>query len=105
MLFYHLRDRGIHVQDGFPLFLTTAHTEADVAQIAAAFADSLDEMARAGIVGGGETAVAAPVPAAESGERSAADRKSDRDLAVCADGGRGILRVQRVGYAAAERSA
>ena len=27
LLFYHLRDRGIHVQDGFPLFLTTAHTD------------------------------------------------------------------------------
>ena len=47
LLFYHLRDRGIYVQDGFPLFLTTAHTDDDIAQIAAAFDDSLDEMPRA----------------------------------------------------------
>ena len=51
LLFYHLRDRGIHIQDGFPIFLTTAHTEGDVATIVAAFADSLEEMARAGIIG------------------------------------------------------
>jgi amino acid adenylation domain-containing protein len=49
LLFHHLRDRGIYVQDGFPLFLTTAHTEDDVARVIAAFGDSLDEMARAGI--------------------------------------------------------
>ncbi len=51
LLFYHLRDRGIYVQDGFPLFLNAAHTSADVARIAAAFDDSLDEMARAGMFG------------------------------------------------------
>jgi amino acid adenylation domain-containing protein len=51
LLFHHLRDRGIHIQDGFPLFLTTAHTDKDVAKIAAAFRGSIDEMARAGILG------------------------------------------------------
>ncbi|HEY6432767.1 MAG TPA: aminotransferase class III-fold pyridoxal phosphate-dependent enzyme, partial [Acetobacteraceae bacterium] len=50
LLFYHLRDRGIHVQDGFPLFLTTTLSEADISKIVAAFADSLNEMADAGIV-------------------------------------------------------
>ncbi len=49
LLFHHLRDRGVHVQDGFPLFLTTTHTDDDIAEIAAAFRDSLDDMARAGI--------------------------------------------------------
>jgi amino acid adenylation domain-containing protein len=51
LLFYHLRDRGVYVQDGFPLFLNASHTAEDIAQIAAAFDDSLDEMARAGIFG------------------------------------------------------
>ncbi len=50
LLFYHLRDRGIHVQDGFPLFLTTTLSEEDISKIIAAFADSLNEMAEAGIV-------------------------------------------------------
>ena len=65
LLFYHLRDRGIYAQDGFPLFLNAAHTEEDIAQIVGAFADSLDEMARAGIIGGVETASAAPETAAD----------------------------------------
>ena len=52
LLFYHLRDRGIYVQEGFPLFLNAAHTSADVAQIAAVFDDSLGEMAQACIFGG-----------------------------------------------------
>ncbi len=64
LLFYHLRDRGIYVQDGFPLFLNAAHSEEDVARIAAAFDDSLDEMARDGIIGGVETALAAAETAA-----------------------------------------
>jgi amino acid adenylation domain-containing protein len=55
LLFYHLRDRGIYAQDGFPLFLNAAHTEEDIAQITSAFADSLDEMARGEIIGGVET--------------------------------------------------
>jgi amino acid adenylation domain-containing protein len=62
LLFYHLRDRGIYAQDGFPLFLNAAHSEEDIAQIVRVFADSLDEMARAGIIGGAETRP----PAAES---------------------------------------
>jgi amino acid adenylation domain-containing protein len=71
LLFYHLRDRGIHIQDGFPLFITTAHTDDDLAQVAAAFADSLDEMAAAGILAPAarqEAAIAAPrsVPLTES---------------------------------------
>jgi amino acid adenylation domain-containing protein len=61
LLFYHLRDRGIYVQDGFPLFLNAAHTAEDIARIAAAFDDSLDEMARAGIFG-----VETAAPASES---------------------------------------
>ena len=65
LLFYHLRDRGIYAQDGFPLFLNAAHTEEDIARIVAAFADSLDEMARAGIIGGVETASAAAETAAD----------------------------------------
>ena len=59
LLFYHLRDRGIYAQDGFPLFLNATHSEEDIAQIADAFADSLDEMARGEIIGRVETISAA----------------------------------------------
>ena len=87
LLFYHLRDRGIYAQDGFPLFLSAAHTAADVAQIAEAFDDSLAEMARAGIIGGGETAVAAPAPAAESGDAVAPLTESQMEIWLSAQNG------------------
>jgi amino acid adenylation domain-containing protein len=44
-LFYsHLRLRGIHLLEGFPCFLTTEHSKADVERIVQAFADSIAEM-------------------------------------------------------------
>ena len=30
LFYYHLRLRGIHIQEGFPCFLTTAHSDADL---------------------------------------------------------------------------
>ena len=51
LLYYHLRERGIHIQDGFPCFLTTAHSDADFERIYAAFESSVDEMHRVGILG------------------------------------------------------
>ena len=64
LLFYHLRDRGIYAQDGFPLFLNAAHGADDVARVVAAFDDSLNEMARDGVVGEAGTAAGAVEPAA-----------------------------------------
>ncbi len=60
LLFHHLRHRGIHIQDGFPCFLTTAHSERDIQCIIEAFDQSLDELQGAGILG--VTAAAAAVP-------------------------------------------
>ncbi len=51
LLFYHLRERGIHIQDGFPCFLTTTHSDADFERIYVAFADSLAALESVGIVG------------------------------------------------------
>ncbi len=48
-LFYAmLRDRGIHILDNFPCFLTTAHSAADVAAIVAAYKAAADEMQASG---------------------------------------------------------
>lgn len=44
LLFYHLRDRGIHVLENFPSYMTAAHTDDDVERIIAAFKDSVLEM-------------------------------------------------------------
>ncbi len=51
LLFYHLRLRGIHIQDGFPCFLTTAHSAADLELIYDAFSSSIAELTAAGILG------------------------------------------------------
>ncbi|MBT9330253.1 non-ribosomal peptide synthetase/type I polyketide synthase [Paracidobacterium acidisoli] len=44
LLHFHLRHRGIHIQEGFPCFLTTAHTPADLDFVREAFRDSLSQM-------------------------------------------------------------
>lgn len=43
-----LRDRGIHILDGFPCFFTTAHTEADVDAIVGAYKAAVLEMQESG---------------------------------------------------------
>ncbi|WP_411832478.1 aminotransferase class III-fold pyridoxal phosphate-dependent enzyme [Pseudoxanthomonas mexicana] len=59
LLFYHLRDRGIHVLENFPSYMTAAHTDEDVDRIIAAFKDSVLEMQADGIL---------PRPAGEQGQ-------------------------------------
>jgi amino acid adenylation domain-containing protein len=51
LLFHHLRLRGIHIHDGFPCFLTTAHSQEDFDLIVEAFDDSLAELSAVGILG------------------------------------------------------
>ena len=49
LLHYELRDRGIYIQEGFPCFLTTAHGDAEIEAIVAAFAAALDALQASGI--------------------------------------------------------
>jgi glutamate-1-semialdehyde aminotransferase len=50
LFFYMLRDRGIHIYDGFPCFMTAAHTDADVSRIASAFKEAFVEMRESGFI-------------------------------------------------------
>jgi amino acid adenylation domain-containing protein len=51
-LFYYLmREQGIHIREGFPCFLTTAHDDADLAKIVAAFDAASAQMMAAGLFG------------------------------------------------------
>jgi glutamate-1-semialdehyde aminotransferase len=50
LFFYMLRDRGIHIYDGFPCFMTAAHTDADVARIISAFKETVVEMRESGFL-------------------------------------------------------
>lgn len=71
-----LREKGIHAWDARPCFLTTAHTDEDLARIVAAFKESVAEMQDAEFLPRpsrsamrGRTAVASspPVPGARLG--------------------------------------
>jgi len=55
LLYYHLREKGVHIQEGFPCFLTTAHTEQDLEAVVNAFRDSIADMQAGGFL-------SAPVP-------------------------------------------
>ena len=55
LLYYHLRECGLHLQEGFPCFLTTAHTDADLAEVRATFRHVLEEMRAHEIIGHAET--------------------------------------------------
>jgi amino acid adenylation domain-containing protein len=48
LLYFYLRERGIHILEGFPCFLTTAHSDADFEKIYHAFEESVHEMQEAG---------------------------------------------------------
>ena len=61
LLFMLMREKGVHILDNFPCYLTEAHSAADGQQIAAAFASSLDELIAVGFV---PTTAPAPAPTA-----------------------------------------
>jgi amino acid adenylation domain-containing protein len=65
LLYYHLRLRGVYVQEGFPSFLTTEHTDADVDAIVSAFTESLDELQPVGILASQAPPLAIAASAAE----------------------------------------
>jgi amino acid adenylation domain-containing protein len=60
LLYPELRLAGIHVHEGFPCFLTTAHTTAHCQAIGDAFERALDAMDEAGIITGATDVAAIP---------------------------------------------
>ena len=50
LLYYHLREKGVYVLEGFPCFLTTAHSDKDIETIVHAFDESIREMQAGGIL-------------------------------------------------------
>jgi hypothetical protein len=44
LIYVLLREKGIHVWDARPTFITTAHSDDDLAYIVKAFKESMDEM-------------------------------------------------------------
>lgn len=66
LLYYHLREQGIHIQNGFPCFLTTAHSDADLDRVVAAFEAALQALHGAGVLAAPTRTAAAALPLTES---------------------------------------
>ncbi|MGU3359074.1 amino acid adenylation domain-containing protein [Methylobacterium sp. M6A4_1b] len=50
LIFPYLRLHGVHILEGFPCFITTAHSDADLAHIERAFTRALDDLQDAGLL-------------------------------------------------------
>ncbi|NDC40578.1 MAG: aminotransferase class III-fold pyridoxal phosphate-dependent enzyme, partial [Chitinophagia bacterium] len=50
LFFVLMRLKGIHMQEGFPCFLTTAHTDRDIETIITTFEEALVELKAAGLI-------------------------------------------------------
>ncbi len=48
LFYYLLREKGVHILEGFPCFLTSAHSEEDLEWVARAFEESVAEMQKGG---------------------------------------------------------
>jgi glutamate-1-semialdehyde aminotransferase/acyl carrier protein len=55
LIFTAMREKGIHIWDGFPCFLTVAHQPADVVQIAEKFEETVKELTEAGFLNATKT--------------------------------------------------
>ncbi|MGA3070174.1 MAG: amino acid adenylation domain-containing protein [Terracidiphilus sp.] len=62
LLYYHMREKGIHILESYPCFFTTAHTDEDFARVVDGFRESIQEMRRSGML---------PAPAAQGVSQSA----------------------------------
>jgi amino acid adenylation domain-containing protein len=62
LFFHEMRLNGVHIQDGFPCFVTTAHSDDDLERIYKAFTDSLGALQGAGILVPADAPVPAPQP-------------------------------------------
>jgi amino acid adenylation domain-containing protein len=72
LLYYHLREKGVHIWEGFPCFVTQAHTAEDLDFVARAFESSAAEMQAGGLLPSEERildpAAAGTSPAAAAGQ-------------------------------------
>ncbi|MFQ6030347.1 MAG: aminotransferase class III-fold pyridoxal phosphate-dependent enzyme, partial [Dehalococcoidia bacterium] len=56
LLYFYLREKGVDIWEGRPVFLSTAHTEEDLALVTRAMQDAVREMQDAGFLPGGTNA-------------------------------------------------
>ncbi len=81
LIYTMLRDRGIHILDNFPCFLTTAHSDDDVAAIVAAYKAAAAEMQASGFFPSVKSLVAV---ATSTGERTVPSTEPQREVWLAA---------------------
>ncbi|HET9620023.1 MAG TPA: amino acid adenylation domain-containing protein, partial [Kofleriaceae bacterium] len=79
LIYAMIRDRGIHILDNFPCFLTTSHTDEDIAKIVAAYKEAALEMQASGFFPVRKPASEAPA-AAQAGVREAPSTEPQREV-------------------------
>ena len=86
LFYFYLRDKGIHIREGFPCFMTTAHSDADIEAIVRAFDESAAEMRQAGFFSAAAVPVpqAAPAPAEEDTEKAVELTEPQREIFLAA---------------------
>jgi len=68
LLYYHMREKGVHILESYPCFFTTAHSDEDFARVVETFRQSIQEMRRGGML---------PAPAVQSVLAPAAEASPD----------------------------
>jgi amino acid adenylation domain-containing protein len=74
LFYFHLRDHGVHITEGRGAFLSTAHTEADLALLDSAYRAAASSMKSAGFLSAAHKEA--------EGRRTAAAEPKPRELAV-----------------------
>jgi amino acid adenylation domain-containing protein len=62
LLYYHMRQKGVHILENYPCFFTTAHSDEDFSRVVEAFRQSINELRQGGMLPAPvESEVSAPV--------------------------------------------
>jgi amino acid adenylation domain-containing protein len=80
LVYAMLRDRGIHILDNFPCFLTTAHSDEDIAAIVRGYRDAAAEMIAAGFFPARAPAVSVPAAIAPGAPRTVPSTEPQREI-------------------------
>ena len=86
LFYYHLREKGIHLLEGFPCFLTTAHSDADIDLVVGAFEETIAEMQAGGALDlpNGNVAARSSESAAEEPSRDVLMTEPQREIFLAA---------------------
>ena len=50
LLYYHMREKGVHIQETYPCFFTTSHTDEDFDRVVTVFRESIQELRKGGML-------------------------------------------------------